>query len=102
MGKSSNEGSGMALTSEDRNWLDDRFDRVFSIIETNRERADTRMNEHSTKINAVSVVSLKAVSEHEEKHHDPVKKWTLSGIVVSVATGVWEGFKALVKMGADK
>lgn len=100
--QSAKDEDEMALSGEDWARLDDRLDRIFDKMEENRKAADVRMNQHSDKINSVSAELVKAVSGHEEKHHDPVKKWTLIGVVVAAAGGIWEGFKALIKMGADK
>lgn len=96
----------MALSGED--WarlvgvLDDRFERVYQKLDANKEAADTRMNSHSTQIGQVTALSIKAVAEHEDKHHDPVKKWGLWAAMVAVAAGLWEGMKALIKIGGDK
>lgn len=78
----------MALSGEDWNRMDAKFSEVYGRLNNISERIEDRLNLHSTKINAVSVESVKSISDHEREHHDPAKKWTLIGAVVGVATGL--------------
>lgn len=89
--QSAKDEGEMALSGEDWARLDDRLDRIFDKMEENRKAADIRMNQHSDKINAVSVVSVRAVADHEEKHHDPSKKWGLVAAITSIAASVGGG-----------
>lgn len=81
----------MAFSPEDRTWMDNQFNRIHERIDKHVERIEDRMNIHSTKINAVSIGSLQAVSSHEKDHHDPVKKWTLWGTIIGIASAVGAG-----------
>lgn len=92
----------MPLTQDERAWFDERFDRIFDVIDRNRVVVEARMNEHSTKINAVSVVSIKAVSEHEKEHHDPVKRAGFLGTLIAIGLGIVEGFRWLFGMSGGK
>lgn len=93
----------MALTTEDRSFLEDRFERIYNLIEKNREAADRRMNDHSTKIFSVGVEAVKAVVGHEEKHHDPVKKWGVIAALASIASAIGGGIAwALSKIGGGE
>lgn len=93
----------MALSSDERAWFDERFDRIFDAMERNRTAAENRLNEHSTKINAVSAVSVKAVSDHERQHHDPAKRIGVMASITAIASG-FGGFIAWImsKFGGEK
>lgn len=86
----------MALTQEDRNWMDDRFDRMYDLIGKNKEGADARMNDHSTKISAVSIGAVKAVSEHEKEHHNPAKRLGMVASITAIASGIGGGIAWLM------
>ena len=83
----------MALSSDDWARMDQKFTEVNARISNFAERVEDRFNQHSSKINAVSVEAVKAISGHEREHHDPVKKLGFIGLVVGSVTGIIEGVK---------
>lgn len=96
----------MALSGDD--WarlvgiLDDRFAAVTKKIEDHQRATETRMNNHSTQISGVMAGSIKAIAEHEEKHHDPVKKIGFMGTLIALGLGMVEGVRWMFKLGGGK
>ena len=84
------------LSADDREWLEDKFNRVHARIdsvETRAQKRDSDIHALDNLVTALKAAGCPSVAAHEDKHHDPVKKWGILGVMVGVFTGIIEGIK---------
>jgi hypothetical protein len=88
------------LSSEDRDWLEEKFTRVHQRM----DNLDAKVDRKGSDIHKLEVDFAQPcgdVVSHEAKFHDPAKTWGLIGAMVGVLTGIVELGKWLFKRGGQ-
>lgn len=86
----------MSLTSDDRAWLEAKFERVHERVDEvwaafTKERI--LMAEVKGKSEARDTQKCPSVTKHEEAHHDAKKTWGVIGAIVATFVGLMELIK---------
>ena len=90
------------LSNDDREWLEDKFNRIHQRIDGVEEKVQRKgsdIHELDLALAAHAGEPCKDVVSHEAKFHDPAKTWGLIGAMVGVLTGIVELAKWLFKKG---
>jgi ABC-type sulfate/molybdate transport systems ATPase subunit len=84
------------LSAEDRDWLEEKFNRVHERI----DQVENRVAQKGSDIHRIEreVIQLAAgncedIQKHEEKYHNPAKNWGTIAAFVGVVTGIIEAVK---------
>jgi len=88
------------LSNDDREWLEDKFNRVHSRIDAVEERLARKgsdIHHLNTELVKLAAEDCKDVKAHEEKHHNPAKTWGVVSAIVGVAAAAIEGVKWLLR-----
>ncbi len=90
------------LSDGDRNFIEDKFNRLHERIDEVEKRAQKRDSDiHHIEL---LVAQLKAagcpsVLSHEDKHHNPVKTWGIMAAMMGFIAGAFEVAKYIFKIG---
>jgi hypothetical protein len=86
------------LSNDDREWLEDKFNRIHERIDGVEEKVQ-RKGSDIHRLDLAMAEPCPDVVAHEEKFHNPAKTWGLIGAMVGVLTGIVELAKWLFKKG---
>jgi len=88
------------LSSDDRDWLEDKFNRVHARIDAVEQALDRKgsdIHRIDRDMIRLATVGNEAVERHEDKHHNPAKTWGIVSAIVGVAAALIEGIKWLLR-----
>jgi hypothetical protein len=90
------------LSSDDRDWLEEKFTRLHVRI----DGVESKVDRKGSDIHRLDLAMAEHAGEpcpdvvaHEDKYHNPAKTWGIIGAMVGVLTGVVELGKWLFKRG---
>lgn len=92
----------MALSPDDREWLEVKFSRLHERCDSIEERLDRKGSDiHNVQKDLITLKLEKCddIKEHEDRCHNPAKTWGILAAVVAVVTGVVEAGRFLFRKG---
>lgn len=96
------------MNEADRQYFDEKFDKVHSRITDAEKASSTALHLHSAddmrnfstlgnQIATLTATRCRDVVEHENKFHDALKLWSLIAALVAAASGIGAGLGWLLR-----
>jgi hypothetical protein len=87
---------GDSVTTDEREWLEARFDRILEKLDEHSEKVWKSIAKLSQEHAVMKATPCSDTARHILEHHDPAKKIGILASIVGIVAGVAGGVSAVV------